>query len=994
MRALVLMLFALLFITITIDFSCGSATIQSNVSCLENERRALIDFKENLTDKANRLRSWVGKDCCTWKGVGCSWRTGHVIKLDLRNPIIPFNRYDDEDYRINKLTGEMSPSFVDLKHLSYLDLSGNLLVSGVDFLGSLKSLRYLNLSYLDLGGKVPRNLGNLSRLQYLDLRGYGFEGPIPDTLGSLTSLTVLDLSFNSFNDTIKEKYFLCNLRSLVYMDLSSTALQGSVPCCFGNHTSLSVLKLRLTDFGGPLPSSMGNMTQLTELDLAYSLFTGEIPNSLRNLRSLRVLDLTENGFTGEFLSSVVGEFKNLERLLISFNHFSGPLPSSLGRLSYLRELDAHSNQLNGSIPVGEFKNLERLVIYDNHFSGPLPSSLGRQSYLRELDAHLNQLNGSIPIGLGQLSNLQMLDLSDNSLDGMVSEKHLATLKSLKELRLYSNSLVINVSSQWVPPFQLQVLRTASCKLGPQFPQWLQTQRHVTHLDMSNASISDIMPDWFELIMSSCFEYLDISNNRIRGKLPKFQMKCNDSGRSLNRELKLSSNKFDGPLSALPSTSILDLSNNLFSGPIPAGDYDVIEGLVLSNNHFSGGIPVSLCNAERISLVDLSKNRLSGKIPHCFGNLGDLYVLDLSSNSLHGHIPSSLGFLRRLEYLHLRNNSFHGELPLSLQNLTDIGTFDLAGNAFTGVIPRWIGDKLHNLVFLSLQSNNFYGGIPVQLCHLSALQLLNLAHNNITGDIPSCFHNFTAMATLELGNSNYSVNSYSRFADSWYEERIPLMIKGRELEYTKTLKFVTSIDVSSNGITGKIPGGLTNLFGLLNLNLSGNHLTGRIPEKIGDMKQLESLDLSRNKLFGSIPHSLSALTYLGHLNLSYNNLSGRIPTGNQLQTLNDLSIYEGNDGLCGAPLMKGCPDDQSADDGDRQVLVSDGNREEDDAELMWFWAGVGPGFVVGLLGVFFTLYFQRKWRYAYFQLIENAYDRIFVAIAVKANWLRQMFHPHR
>ncbi|KAI8541433.1 hypothetical protein RHMOL_Rhmol08G0060200 [Rhododendron molle] len=993
MRALVqLMLFALLFITITIDFSCGSTpTIQSNVSCLEYERRALIDFKENLTDKANRLRSWVGKDCCTWKGVGCSWRTGHVIKLDLRNPI-PLNGDNYEDYEINKLTGEMTPSFVDLKHLSYLDLSGNKLDSGLDFFGSLKSLRYLNLSSSYYGGKVPHNLGNLSRLQYLDLRDIGFEGPIPDTLGSLTSLTVLDLSRNSFDDTFNEKYFLCNLSSLVYMDLSfNFGFHGSIPCCFGNQTSLSVFKLRATAFEvGALPSCMGNVTQLTVLDLSYNGFKGEIPNSLRNLRSLRVLDLSGNNFSGEISSSVVGEFKNLECLVIYDNHFSGPLPSSLGRLSYLRELYAWRNQLNGSIPIGEFKNLERLLISNNHFSGPLPSSLGKQSYLKELDASSNQLNGSIPVGLGQLSNLQWLDLSYNSLDGMLSEQHFTTLKNLKDLCLSSNSLVINVSSQWVPPFQLQVLEMASCKLGPQFPQWLQTQRHVTLLDMSNASISDIMPDWFEL-MSSCIEYFNISNNHIRGKLPKFQMKCNDSDRDwelkFNRELILSSNKFDGPLSALPSsTSVLDLSNNLFSGPIPAGDYDEIKALILSNNHFSGGIPMSLCNAETIYLnvIDLSKNSLSGKIPRCFGNSVNLNVLDLSSNNLHGQIPSSLGFLRSLEYLHLRNNSFHGELPLSLQNLTDMVTLDLCENAFTGVIPRWIGDKLHNLVFLSLQSNNFYGGIPVQLCHLSALQLLNLAHNNITGDIPSCFHNFTAMARLELGNTDYLVNPISS-----YEDKILIMIKGRELEYTKTLIFVTSIDLSSNGITGEIPEGLTNLFGLLNLNLSGNYLTGRIPEKIGDLKQLESLDLSRNKLFGSIPQSLSTLTYLALLNLSYNNLSGRIPTGNQLQTLNDdLSIYVGNDGLCGAPVTKSCPGD------DHQVLVSEGDKDKDETELMWFCASVGPGFVVGLLGVFSTLYFKRKWRYAYFQLIEDAYDRIFVAIAVKANWLRRKFHPQR
>ncbi|KAE9466062.1 hypothetical protein C3L33_02029, partial [Rhododendron williamsianum] len=281
---------------ITIDFSCGSTTttIHSNVSsCLENERQALIDFKENLTDEAHRLRLWVGKDCCTWKGVGCSWRTGHVIKLDLRNPI-PFNGNNYPDYQFNKLTGEMTPSFVDLKHLSYLDLSGNNLSSGLDSFGSLKSLRYLNLSYSNFVGKVPHNLGNLSRLQYLDL---------------------------------------------------------GVPCCFGNLTSLSVFKLSWNDFEGPLPSSMGNMTQLTVLDLSFNGFKGEIPNSLRNLRSLRVLDLSRNELSGEISSSVVGEFKNLTSLVIFGNHFSGPLPSSLGRLSYLRELDASFNQLNGSIPV-------------------------------------------------------------------------------------------------------------------------------------------------------------------------------------------------------------------------------------------------------------------------------------------------------------------------------------------------------------------------------------------------------------------------------------------------------------------------------------------------------------------------------------------------------------------------------------------------------------------------------------------------------------------
>jgi hypothetical protein len=57
-------------------------------------------------------------------------------------------------------------------------------------------------------------------------------------------------------------------------------------------------------------------------------------------------------------------------------------------------------------------------------------------------------------------------------------------------------------------------------------------------------------------------------------------------------------------------------------------------------------------------------------------------------------------------------------------------------------------------------------------------------------------------------------------------------------------------------------------------------------------------------------SNSYLTFLSHLNLSFNNLSGKIPNGNQLQTLNDSSIYEGNSLLCGPPLWTKCSEDET------------------------------------------------------------------------------------
>ncbi|CAL5430565.1 unnamed protein product [Camellia sinensis] len=958
------MLFALFFIE-RLEFICSSTN--SNVSCIASEREALMKFKGNLTDEANRLSSWVGKDCCTWKGVGCSNKTGHVVKLDLRNPIpMPFGLLTadnyDPNFEMNKLGGQISPSLLDLNHLHYLDLSmNNMEIS--NSLGSLKSLRYLDLSGSIFGATIPHHLGNLSRLQYLNLSNNYLHGPIPNTLGRLTSLTVLDLSINSFNDSML--YSLCNLSSLVHIDLSSTTHRGGIPHCLGNLASLSILRLNANFLQGPIPSEMGNMTQLTELDLSLNEFEGEIPNSMRNLCNLRVLDLSNNMFTGKLSTSIGSPFgcihNSLEDLSLSSNKLSGGLPNHLG----------------------EFKKLERLIIGWNSFYGPLPSSLGRISYLRVLDTRDNQLNGSIPISLGQLSKLEYLDLSKNAFVGTVFELHFAKLKSLYELYLHSNSLVLNVTSQWVPPFQLQVIQLSSVKVGPQFPQWLETQKNVTHLDMSNASISVVIPDWFESIYCGII-YLNLSNNQIKGKVPIFQ-KCKYRYSAHDKWLLLSSNRFEGPLTPLPSdVYFLDLFNNLLSGPITVSDDNAtisLQVLVLSNNHLTGVIPVSLCKAKNITLIDFSNNHLSGKIPPCLGQLNQLSVLDLTNNSLYGEIPSSLGSLQSLNSLHLRNNKFYGKLPLSLQNLTNLFTVDLGENVFTDNIPPWIGYNLTNLKFLNLQSNNFYGDIPPQLCHLQNLQLLNLAQNNITGNIPRCFGNFIAMVALDRGYIFDPTLYYHVRAN--YEENILDAMKGRELEYTKTLKFLISMDLSNNGIVGEIPEELMDLFGLLNLNLSGNHLKGRIPNNIGNLTQLESLDLSRNKLSGPIPPSLSSLSYLSHLNMSFNNLSGRIPTGNQLRTLNDPSIYVGNDGLCGAPL------NSCIDDGDHKHL--DESKVADETDLLWFYTGIGPGFLFGFLGVCGTLNFKKSWRYAYFQFIENNYNWISINIAIKFAQLRRKFN---
>ncbi|KAK9911553.1 hypothetical protein M0R45_035452 [Rubus argutus] len=39
-----------------------------NVTCIEEEKKALFRFKHGLEDPLSVLDSWVGKDCCKWDG--------------------------------------------------------------------------------------------------------------------------------------------------------------------------------------------------------------------------------------------------------------------------------------------------------------------------------------------------------------------------------------------------------------------------------------------------------------------------------------------------------------------------------------------------------------------------------------------------------------------------------------------------------------------------------------------------------------------------------------------------------------------------------------------------------------------------------------------------------------------------------------------------------------------------------------------------------------
>ncbi|XP_064962390.1 receptor-like protein EIX2 [Musa acuminata AAA Group] len=958
--------------------------------CIPAERSALLEFQQGLKDPTNRLSSWVGEDCCKWEGVTCSNHTGHVVKLDLQNPH-PLSDFGDEPYNNWTLGGELRPSLLGLKHLKYLDLSTNNFggINIPEFVGSLHRLRYLNLSSAGLGGVLPHQLGNLSNLQYLDLSNdldHSFVVPVNEFsigdalwISHLSSLTYLNLNNVNFQNGAHWLEALNMLPSIVEIYLSLCKIQ-SVPRSLPqvNFTSLSVLDLSENFINSTLPLWLFNISGLEHLDLSANILQGNIPPSFGNLASLKGLNLAYNfrlqgGIPTSFknlckLQNLILSGININKDLLGLDEiFSGCIKMSL------EILELSSTNISGQLPewLFQLKKLKSLQLVRNLISGPIPVLIGQLASLQELYLAQNQLNETIPESVGWLSQLVVLDLEHNYLEGVMSEAHFGNLTKLKYLTLSSNSLALKVKSNWIPPFRLESLWMGSCRLGPEFPAWLQSQRNISEIAMSNASIIDAMPSWFWSLISTA-EYVKISGNQISGHVPNLL--------HLNNfvDLDLSSNYFDGPLPYFPPGMIfLDLSNNSFSGTISRGIIMNMPNLIylsLSENNLSGQIPFSICQLQVLWVLDLSKNMFSGELPNCWNNSSSIAVMDFSSNNISGVIPESICSIASLKSLHLSNNKLSGGLPLSMKDCKELFLLDVGHNDLKGEIPNWIGESLTRLKFLKLRSNMLDGDIPQNLSRLSALQMLDLADNELSGTIPMSFGNFTAMKVLGK-LSSWKIDEIR------YTEHMFITIKGNTLDYDKSLSLINILDLSDNNLFGGVPEELTSLSGLISLNLSGNHFTGEITENINKLQQLESLDLSRNNFSGTIPSSLASLTYLAHLNLSYNNLSGEIPLGNQLLTFDDPSIYIGNPGLCGLPLNQSCKDNETAHG-------QSNPDDRDENEMIWFYTSMAPGFVVGFWAVWGTLILNKNWNLYYFRFIDNMLDKVYVFTVLKVSRIRK------
>eukprot|EP00984_Skeletonema_dohrnii_P011075 scaffold4396_cov127-Skeletonema_dohrnii-CCMP3373.AAC.6 len=424
------------------------------------------------------------------------------------------------DLADNKLTGTINylPLY-NLYSLTHFDVSGNQLSGDVDALVS-PSLTYVDFSnnrFSSMTRFVQYKVSPLQTLRFCDVSNNAIEneasgllenippnieqflasnnqmhGNLPASLNSLPKLSQFDMSSNALSGSLPD--FTDSILSLQQLDLSNqkNGFTGSIPKDLWRFQSLKVLNLASNKIAGHIPPDIGKMAALEEFDLSNNRLVYTIPSELGQLAgSLHFLGLANNTLSGD-IPSEIGQLQGATVLLKGNNFYdsSKTAPLSLCTMRRVKQFDLANTELcpvernalsdfyystkgaewtNDKNWLDEYKSyckwhgvtcdedeahVTNLTLTNNGLSGRLNESIGDLTFMEVLDLSDNDIKpspnndallvlnshsqGSIPAEIGLLSNLTYLRLSYNAFTG--TAEGLSELTKLQLLQLQSNRI--------------------------------------------------------------------------------------------------------------------------------------------------------------------------------------------------------------------------------------------------------------------------------------------------------------------------------------------------------------------------------------------------------------------------------------------------------------------------------------------------------------------------------------------------------------------------
>ncbi|GAA0176525.1 hypothetical protein LIER_42091 [Lithospermum erythrorhizon] len=366
------------------------------------------------------------------------------------------------------------------------------------------------------------------------------------------------------------------------------------------------------------------------------------------------------------------------------------------------------NFFEGSIPwqIGNMSEIQYLDMAGANLSGLIPKQLSNLTKLESLFLFRNQLNGQIPWELSRLSSLKSLDLSDNILSGYIPESF-SELKSLSLVSLMYNNLIGTV------------------------PEGISRLPNLDSLLLWNNFFSGSLPEG--LGRSSNLKYLDVSTNNFTGNIPPSICE-----RGMLERLILFSNNFTGELS--PSLS----------------NCSSLIRIRLESNSFSGAMALDFSNLPDLTYVDLSRNKLVGRIPSHIVQGSKLQYLNVSYNvELGGMIPKDIWLLPNMQNFSAASCKISGDIP-SFENCKYVTVIELKRNNLSGILKESVSN-CQALLNMDLSWNSLTGNIPEELAALPVIGVLDLSHNMFGGPLPKQFGNSSSLKQFNVSFNDISGN---------------------------------------------------------------------------------------------------------------------------------------------------------------------------------------------------------------------------------------------
>ncbi|XP_056094989.1 transforming growth factor beta activator LRRC32 [Rhinichthys klamathensis goyatoka] len=476
--------------------------------------------------------------------------------------------------------------------------------------------------------------------------------------------------------------------------------------------------------------------------------------------------------------------------------------------------------------------IHRLDLSRNLLQNLTDRDLPSSSTIRHLNLHGNKIQFIQPGLFQDMSLLEELDLSENSLDLYASLKtHVGTLTSVRRLDLSGNGLFTDMSDFFLNDApvltNLSLDGNSITKIGRSTFNGSQALKNI---DLNNNVIIEIEEGAFEFLTG--LSNLDLSMNSIscitdfnlvqlktlnlsKNSLTNFQADDSDQEFEL-QYLDLRENKilYFPVLPQRNKLIYLDLSRNLLRSVNCSGPLEELENLKDSGYLMTDpDKPLSLCVNKRhqdfpsLLYLDLSFNQLKAVPPSFFTSMTALETLNISNNCLESFIVDD--GLNSLETLDISSNNLQN-LSFGLNALAALHELRLGGNALQ-TLDAGVFLRLPSIRSLHLQQNQLSICSPlenpsfgcVQLSSIPTLRYLYLSENGLFSVPPGSFQG-SPLLILDL-SQNPGVDVIPASFSGLEASLSHLSLKGNQLQ-SLTIDFtlfpnLKSLDLSVNRLTG-------------------------------------------------------------------------------------------------------------------------------------------------------------------------------------------------